>query len=84
MGIATEGLAHVAYLIGDSSSGTAALIDPAVDVDRYLVLAQSRRVSITHIFETHVPTCPSTTAIASLSATWSSPPATRPDPVPST
>lgn len=53
--IATEGLAHIAYLIGDSSSGTAALIDPAVDVDRYLALAQSRRVTITHIFETHVP-----------------------------
>ena len=53
--IATEGLAHVAYLIGDSSSGTAALIDPAVDVDRYLSIAQSRRVAITHIFETHVP-----------------------------
>ena len=53
--IATEGLAHVAYLIGDSSSGTAALIDPAVDVDRYLKMAHERRVVITHIFETHIP-----------------------------
>ena len=47
--IATEGLAHVAYLIGDSSSGTAALIDPAVDVDRYLKMAHERRVVITHM-----------------------------------
>ncbi len=53
--IATEGLAQVAYLIGDSSSRTAALIDPAVDVDRYLKLAHERRVAITHIFETHIP-----------------------------
>jgi len=52
--IPTEGLASIAYLVGDSSAGTAALVDPCVDVDRYLALAQSRRVTITHIFETHI------------------------------
>ncbi|MFN8606716.1 MAG: rhodanese-like domain-containing protein [Vulcanimicrobiota bacterium] len=49
----TEGLASIAYLVGDTSSGTAALIDPSLDVERYLKKAHERRVVITHVFETH-------------------------------
>lgn len=49
----TEGLASIAYLVGDTTSGTAALIDPSVDVERYLKMAHDRRVVITHVFETH-------------------------------
>ncbi|MBS2035749.1 MBL fold metallo-hydrolase [bacterium] len=50
----TEGLASVSYLVGDTGSGTAALIDPSIDVDRYLKKAHDRRVVITHVFETHL------------------------------
>lgn len=52
--IPTEGLAAIAYLVGDSSTGTAALVDPSADVDRYLRLAQQKDVAITHVFETHI------------------------------
>jgi len=47
--VQTEGIAQLSYLIGDDSSGTAAVIDPRADVDIYLELARKRKVSITHI-----------------------------------
>jgi len=49
----TEGIAQLSYLIGDDKAGVAALIDPRADVDCYLELAREKKVSITHIFETH-------------------------------
>jgi hydroxyacylglutathione hydrolase len=49
----TEGIAQLSYLVGDDSAGVAALIDPRADVDCYLELAREKKVSITHIFETH-------------------------------
>ncbi len=52
--IYTPGLAQIAYLVGDESSGVAALIDPRRDVNEYLDLAQSLGLRITHVFETHV------------------------------
>lgn len=51
--ILTEGVAELSYLIGDDQAGVAALIDPRIDVDCYLELARKKKVSITHIFETH-------------------------------
>lgn len=50
----TEGVAHLSYLIGDSDSGKAAVIDPRRDVDAYLELARQHKVSITHVLETHI------------------------------
>ncbi len=50
----TEGIAALSYLIGDDQSGEAAVIDPRVDVELYVELARKRKVSITHIFETHI------------------------------
>ncbi|MGV3485985.1 MAG: MBL fold metallo-hydrolase [Planctomycetaceae bacterium] len=52
--IQTEGTAELSYLIGDDSTGTAAVIDPRADVEIYLQLARKRKVSITHVFETHI------------------------------
>lgn len=52
--IPTPGIAVISYLVGDDEQGTAALFDPCCDVDRYLKLAQEKKVAITHIFETHI------------------------------
>lgn len=52
--IQTEGIAELSYLIGNDKTGTAAVIDPRPDVEIYLGLAKKRKVSITHIFETHI------------------------------
>lgn len=51
--VQTEGIAQLSYLVGDDSTGVAAVIDPRADVDCYLELAREKKVSITHIFETH-------------------------------
>ena len=52
--VQTEGIAELSYLIGDDEAGVAAVIDPRPDVEIYLEFAQNRKVSITHIFETHI------------------------------
>ena len=52
--ISTEGIAELSYLVGDDSEGVAAVFDPTPDVDKYVELARSKNVSITHIFETHI------------------------------
>lgn len=52
--IATEGIAELSYLVGDDSDGVAAVFDPTPDVDKYVKLAREKKVSITHIFETHI------------------------------
>jgi hydroxyacylglutathione hydrolase len=52
--VRTDGLAHLSYLIGDRSSGQAAVIDPRRDVDIYLELARQHRLTITHAVETHI------------------------------
>ena len=52
--IQTDGLAELSYLIGDDAEGVAAVFDPRADVDCYLQLAREKKVSITHIFETHI------------------------------
>ncbi len=52
--VQTAGIAQLSYLIGDDSSGTAAVIDPRPDVEVYLTLARQHGVTITHVFETHI------------------------------
>src|SRR6516164_10715257 len=52
--VRTDGLAHLSYLIGDRSSGQAAVIDPRRDVDVYLELARRHHLRITHAVETHI------------------------------
>ena len=52
--VRTDGLAHLSYLIGDRSSGRAAVIDPRRDVDVYLELARQHCLTITHAVETHI------------------------------
>jgi hydroxyacylglutathione hydrolase len=52
--IQTEGIAELSYLLGDDSEGVAAVFDPTPDVDKYVELAREKKVSITHIFETHI------------------------------
>ena len=52
--ILTEGIAELSYLLGDDGQGVAAVVDPTPDVDKYIELARSKSLSITHIFETHI------------------------------
>ncbi len=52
--ILTPGIAQLSYLIGDDSSGTAAVIDPRPDIDIYVALSRKHGLTITHIFETHI------------------------------
>lgn len=50
----TEGIALLSYLIGDDSTGEAAVIDPRPDPEIYLAAARRHGVAITHILETHI------------------------------
>jgi hydroxyacylglutathione hydrolase len=52
--VQTQGIAQLSYLIGDDTTGTAAVIDPRPNVEIYLKLAREHGVSITHVFETHI------------------------------
>lgn len=52
--IQTDGIAQLSYLVGDDTTGIAAVFDPRPDVDCYLQLARDKQVAITHIFETHI------------------------------
>ena len=42
-------LAHASYLVGDSGSHTAALVDPQRDVDQYLAFAAEHDLRIGHV-----------------------------------
>ena len=46
-------LSHASYLVGDTVSGKAAVIDPQRDVDEYLADAAANGLTITHVIETH-------------------------------
>ncbi|KAA5542609.1 MBL fold metallo-hydrolase [Roseiconus nitratireducens] len=48
------GLAIASYLIGDEKSGTAAVVDPTRDVDKFIDFASAHGLHIRHILETHV------------------------------
>ncbi|PZC48234.1 MAG: Glyoxylase, beta-lactamase superfamily II [Chloroflexi bacterium] len=46
-------LAHASYLIGDTNTGTAVVVDPQRDVDQYLEDAARQGLTIRHVFLTH-------------------------------
>ncbi len=46
-------LAHASYFIGDEASGTAAVVDPQRDIGQYMEEAESRHMTIGHVFLTH-------------------------------
>lgn len=52
--VLTPGIAQLSYLIGDSSKGVAAVVDPRPDCQVYLEMARELGLAITHIFETHI------------------------------
>jgi len=47
-------LAHASYVIGDEKTGTAAVVDPQRDTDRYIAFAAERALSIKHVLLTHL------------------------------
>ena len=46
-------LAHASYLVGDSETQTAAVVDPQRDVGQYLTFAGEHGLRIAHVFLTH-------------------------------
>lgn len=46
-------LSHASYLVGDTVTGKAAVIDPQRDIAEYLADAESHGLTITHVIETH-------------------------------
>lgn len=52
--ILAEGIAQCSYLLGDTGSGTAAVVDPRPDCDIYIERAKALGLTITHVFETHI------------------------------
>ena len=49
-----ESLAQAAYLLACQRTGEAILIDPERDIDRYLRIAETEKVRITAVAETHI------------------------------
>ncbi|MFN2604359.1 MAG: MBL fold metallo-hydrolase, partial [Gemmatimonadaceae bacterium] len=47
-------LAQASYFIACQESGTALIVDPVRDVDRYIALASEEKVRITDATETHI------------------------------
>jgi hydroxyacylglutathione hydrolase len=47
-------LAHASYVVGDETSGVAAVVDPQRDVDQYLAFAAEHRLQIRHVLLTHL------------------------------
>ena len=48
-----ECLSHASYLIGDTTSGTAVVVDPQRDIDGYLADAAANDLTIVAVIETH-------------------------------
>ncbi|MEP7354389.1 MAG: MBL fold metallo-hydrolase [Acidobacteriota bacterium] len=46
-------LAHASYLLGDEASGTAIIVDPQRDVERYVTEAEALGLRIRHVFLSH-------------------------------
>ena len=42
-------LAHASYVIGDETTGTAAVVDPQRDTDQYLAFAGDHGLKIKHV-----------------------------------
>lgn len=50
----TEAIGDASYLVGDDAARVAAVIDPQVDVQRYVAAARERGLAITHVVQTHL------------------------------
>ncbi|MFY8238461.1 MAG: MBL fold metallo-hydrolase, partial [Ilumatobacteraceae bacterium] len=48
-----ECLSHASYLVGDTTTGHAVVVDPQRDVQQYLDRARELNLTITHVLETH-------------------------------
>src|SRR6266851_3113518 len=46
-------LAHASYIIGDEESGTAAVVDPQRDTDKYIAFAAEHSLKVKHVILTH-------------------------------
>jgi glyoxylase-like metal-dependent hydrolase (beta-lactamase superfamily II)/rhodanese-related sulfurtransferase len=46
-------LAHASYVVGDESTGVAAVVDPQRDVDQYVQFAAEHGLTIRHVLLTH-------------------------------
>jgi hydroxyacylglutathione hydrolase len=51
--ITQDDLGCASYLVGDEHAGVAAVVDPKLDIDDYLLLARYMGVRIEHVLETH-------------------------------
>ncbi|HET8975782.1 MAG TPA: MBL fold metallo-hydrolase, partial [Solirubrobacterales bacterium] len=51
--VVNEDLGCASYLVGDSSAGVAAVIDPQWDIEPYLRLSRLHGVRNEHVLETH-------------------------------
>lgn len=49
-----ETLSQASYIVGDTETKEAIVIDPKRDIDTYLEIAKANNLSITHITETHI------------------------------
>ena len=47
-------LAHASYVLGDETTGVAAVVDPQRDVDQYLEFASQKGLRIEHVVLTHL------------------------------
>jgi hydroxyacylglutathione hydrolase len=47
-------LAHASYVIGDEQTGTAVVVDPQRDIDQYVSFAAENKLTIGHVFLTHL------------------------------
>jgi hydroxyacylglutathione hydrolase len=46
-------LAHASYIVADTGSGDAAVVDPQRDIDQYLAFAAEQHLTIRHVILTH-------------------------------
>src|SRR5215216_4715492 len=46
-------LAHASYLVGDETTGDAAVVDPQRDIDQYVAFASEHGLTIRHVLLTH-------------------------------
>ena len=47
-------LAHASYIVGDEQTGTAVVVDPQRDIGQYVAFAADNRLTIKHVFLTHL------------------------------
>lgn len=50
----TEAIGDASYLVADDSAKLAAVVDPQLDVQRYVAAARKHGLAITHVVQTHI------------------------------